>query len=89
MGHLLTPHCLRPDCEKIQVILQMSELKDVTAIPWDGDLSCKFYASPITDDRATKTPREHGYGIPVVATALPDYEHNQEVSDGSTCSSLL
>ena len=61
MGHLLTPQGLRPDPEKIQAILHMPEPKDVTALKRflgrDGDLSCKIYASPIRDDRATQTPR--------------------------------
>ena len=30
---------------------------NVEAIPWDGNLSGKIYASPIRNDRATQTPR--------------------------------
>ena len=89
MGHLLTSQGLMPHPEKIQVILKIPKPEDVTALKKFLGMSCKVYAPPIREDRATLTSGGQECGVTVVRTALSYNEHDQEVPDRGTPPLLL
>ena len=89
MGHLLTSQGLMPHPEKIQVILKIPKPEDVTALKKFLGMSCKVYAPPTREDRATLTSGGQECGVTVVRTALSYNEHDQEVPDRGTPPLLL
>ncbi|PFX12592.1 Transposon Tf2-9 polyprotein [Stylophora pistillata] len=83
---------LRPDPEKIQAILQMPEPKDVTALKrFLGMVTYLAKFMPHLSEMTEPLRRLEDKNVEFqwLPQQLPRNEHNQELSDGGTCSSLL